>query len=147
MDCPVDAVALVSRRLASEVNVEVCPVCSGVWLDAGELDQLRRAHVHDRPLPAPESVAAAYEMAEQEQAPPGPCPNCSEPMDRREYGYFSQVMVDVCPRGHGLWLDAGELERLESFFARQAQAAPEETPLRTLWARFVAALRGEHPEG
>ncbi len=145
MDCPIDAVTLVHRRLEADVNVASCPVCSGVWLDVEELEALRRAHAHDRASAVPDSVAAAYAMAAQEQAPPGPCPFCEQPMERREYGYFSQVIIDACPRGHGVWLDAGELESLEGFFARQQADAVEETPARTLWARFVAALRGDEP--
>lgn len=147
MDCPIDKVSLVPRRLESEVEVDTCPICSGVWLSAAELDALRASHAHDRVRPVPDSVQASFEMARQELLPPGLCPICSLPMSRREYGYFSQVMIDSCARGHGIWLDAGELETLERFFAHQQAHAPEATPVRTLWARLVAALKGEDPIG
>jgi Transcription factor zinc-finger len=41
-----------------------------------------------------------------EHRAPGNCPRCGETLrgeDRHGVG------VDVCPRGHGMWLDAGEL--------------------------------------
>ncbi|HXH23234.1 MAG TPA: zf-TFIIB domain-containing protein [Dehalococcoidia bacterium] len=37
------------------------------------------------------------------------CPKCGAPMRERERG---DVIMDVCPSGHGIWLDSGELERL-----------------------------------
>lgn len=37
------------------------------------------------------------------------CPKCGEALEERD---VDQVKVDVCPSGHGTWLDAGELELL-----------------------------------
>lgn len=145
MDCPIDSVALVPRRLESDVNVELCPVCSGVWLEQGELEALQAAHAHDHLGDEPESVRASFEMARRELEPPGPCPVCAEAMVRHEYGFASQILVDTCPRGHGLWLDAGELESLERFFARQRANSESPVPSRSLWSRVVGALRGDQP--
>jgi hypothetical protein len=35
------------------------------------------------------------------------CPRCHAELDERVY---HNVRLDVCPKCHGLWLDAGELE-------------------------------------
>lgn len=35
------------------------------------------------------------------------CPRCGAPLDERD---FQSVKLDVCPQGHGIWFDAGELE-------------------------------------
>lgn len=147
MNCPYDAVELRTRRLESDVEVEECPVCSGTWLSEGELRALQEVHAHDRTRPEPEHVAAAFDMARQDVRAPGACPICDTTLDRREYAYTSQVLIDLCPRNHGIWLDAGELARLEQFFTRQRLEAPEPTPLRELWARVVAALKGDAPIG
>jgi hypothetical protein len=37
------------------------------------------------------------------------CPKCGAELEERD---VEQVKVDVCPVGHGTWLDAGELELL-----------------------------------
>ena len=37
------------------------------------------------------------------------CPRCNVTMREREKG---DVIVDICPQCRGVWLDAGELERL-----------------------------------
>jgi hypothetical protein len=43
------------------------------------------------------------------------CPTCAVEMERIEFAAISRVIIDVCP-DHGVWLDAGELERImESF--------------------------------
>ncbi len=39
--CPVDG-ALMAKRLVGRLLVDDCTLCGGVWLDAGELDILRR---------------------------------------------------------------------------------------------------------
>jgi Zn-finger nucleic acid-binding protein len=37
------------------------------------------------------------------------CPRCNVTMREREKG---DVIIDICPQCRGVWLDAGELERL-----------------------------------
>ncbi|HET7622524.1 MAG TPA: zf-TFIIB domain-containing protein [Gemmatimonadaceae bacterium] len=39
------------------------------------------------------------------------CPKCGAELEERD---IDQVKVDVCPAGHGTWLDAGELELLRA---------------------------------
>ncbi len=42
------------------------------------------------------------------------CPMCRATMNRKNFGGFSGVIVDVCAQ-HGVWFDAGELPRVLSF--------------------------------
>jgi hypothetical protein len=37
------------------------------------------------------------------------CPRCATPL---EVTQMKGVAVDACPKGHGLWLDQGELEQI-----------------------------------
>lgn len=37
------------------------------------------------------------------------CPRCGERLTTRSQ---LEVEIDECPKGHGIWLDAGELEKL-----------------------------------
>jgi Zn-finger nucleic acid-binding protein len=39
MKCPIDGAELVVTE-RSEVEIDVCPVCRGVWLDRGELEKI-----------------------------------------------------------------------------------------------------------
>lgn len=45
------------------------------------------------------------------------CPRCGSPLDERER---DGVMIDVCTRCRGIWLDRGELEKLIAFAADDA---------------------------
>jgi Zn-finger nucleic acid-binding protein len=59
---------------------------------------------------APSSKAPPIDLAA-----PVHCPTCEGDMERLEFAAISGVVIDVCP-DHGVWLDAGELERIiESF--------------------------------
>lgn len=140
MDCPYDHISLNPKRLESDVDVEICPVCGGIWLTEGEIAALQSAHAHDPQEGEPDPIRAAYELAREEQRRPGPCPVCGDELISREYAYTSQILVDACPRGHGLWLNRGELEALESFFARQHDDSPAPGGLRELWGRLMTAL-------
>jgi hypothetical protein len=48
---------------------------------------------------------AAKESAEQRPK----CPRCQQPLAERG---FKSLRLDVCIVGHGVWLDAGELEMI-----------------------------------
>ncbi|MEW6111309.1 MAG: zf-TFIIB domain-containing protein, partial [Thermodesulfobacteriota bacterium] len=45
------------------------------------------------------------------------CPVCRTMMNRRNFIRVSGVIVDVC-RPHGIWFDAGEMEKIMDFIAR-----------------------------
>ena len=46
-----------------------------------------------------------------------PCPHCSKLMTPQNYAKYSGVIVDLC-KDHGIWFDAGELNRILDFVSR-----------------------------
>ena len=42
------------------------------------------------------------------------CPSCTKIMNRENFGHRSGVIIDVC-KGHGVWLDRGELHSVLAF--------------------------------
>jgi Zn-finger nucleic acid-binding protein len=99
-------------------NVEVgpadlleCAHCGGVWVEAAAFEQIcadREAQasvLHQWSAPAP---------ARAERVQYRPCPQCGRMMNRLNFGKLSGAVVDVC-KGHGTFLDAGELHRIVSF--------------------------------
>lgn len=94
------------------VEVDHCPACGGVWLDAGELD-----HLADGKSGAP--VALRFKEALGGEGTPsgGLCPRCDTKLVEfgvklGEAALAEPLRLDRCPAGHGLWFDAGELPRL-----------------------------------
>jgi len=150
-NCPVDDFTL--RPVTYEgVTIDVCPHCAGVWLDAGELETIQDAQASDFrgvPTGALDSVSAAQGMAHARSENPRSCVVCNAGLEKREYGFASQVMIDECPNGHGMWLDKDELARLEMFYEDQedldkilAALKDEDKAAGGLLARLGAFLRG-----
>lgn len=133
MRCPRDDSDLKKRVYEADVEIDECPACGGCFLDKGELEAIQASMQERRhpphPLP-PDTVAHEVESLVN-------CPKCSTLMVRRRYGLGSDMMIDECPDGCGLWLDGGELEELEAFYAK----SHEEVKIPLTW-RLWAAVRG-----
>jgi len=119
--CPVDGFTL-GVETYEGVEVDRCPHCKGVWLDAGELQAIETNQDSDfRDIPGTkfDQVTAAVGMAKAADEAPRACVACDNELYQKEYAFSSQVMIDSCPKGHGIWLDAGELSRLQMFYENQ----------------------------
>ena len=88
-----------------------CANCDGVWLDAETFEALcadkeaQTAVIHRSEGMTP---AARDRVAYR------PCPRCGKMMNRVNFGRLSGTIVDVC-KGHGTFLDPGELHRVVVF--------------------------------
>ena len=121
MKCPVDNSVLQSQVYEGDVEVDACPSCGGMWLDKEELERIEQTQQRDYTEELkrmPDFIGAAYEMALQKSLPVISCPKCNAEMSKHEYAYCSQIVIDVCPKCQGLWLDKGEIEQLEIIFER-----------------------------
>jgi len=106
MDCPVCKNAMITLELA-EVEIDYCTGCGGIWLDAGELEQLL-----DDPQKSKQLIGSFH---------PDPtckeklrkCPICDKKMQKVIVGSEKPVLlIDRCSKGHGLWFDAGEMQSI-----------------------------------
>ena len=120
-NCPVDDFTLAEEAYEGYFKIDKCPSCRGVWLDANELEQIQELTINDYrdELAQPENnVARAFTLARSRREGDYNCVKCQTKLVKKEYAYNSQIMIDSCPKGCGIWLDAGELEALEQFFER-----------------------------
>lgn len=89
-----------------------CESCDGVWLDAEAFERLCADHAAQAAvlhrIGAGPAVHAAGPVRYR------PCLRCGKMMNRVNFGRVSGTVVDVC-RGHGTFLDPGELHRIVSF--------------------------------
>ena len=85
----------------SGVEVDYCPACGGIWLDAGELETLwdKVAEI-DKPVFELEHPGKDKELR---------CPACHKKMEKVRSG---TTLLDHCPKGHGYWFDKGELAQI-----------------------------------
>lgn len=104
MDCPVcKDNAMITLEL-DEVEIDYCTVCSGIWLDAGELEIL---------LGEPQKAVKllqSFKIDTNSTEKPRKCPICNKKMQKIVVGSTDPVLlIDKCFRGDGLWFDKGEL--------------------------------------
>ncbi len=109
-----------------DVLVDVCPQGHGKWCDKMEAEALVGVSqeftllveamavepgCHACDLSVPEGVEACPECGASVAIN---CPSCDKVLLALRIG---GVTLDYCPGGHGLWLDAHELDRLKAHFA------------------------------
>ena len=89
-----------------------CAKCDGVWVDAADFERIcaeseaQAAVLHH--------IAPREQVRAQRRLKYRPCVRCGRMMNRLNFGQVSGTVVDVC-RGHGTFLDAGELHAIVTF--------------------------------
>jgi Zn-finger nucleic acid-binding protein len=103
-------IELVGEAHASGAHVERCSSCGGAFLEYEDLVAVESWGSRKR------GRTSSDEMARRAFDPPSApieCPRCQVPMSTREWRMATMIFVDVCPECRGVWLDVGELERVE----------------------------------
>jgi Zn-finger nucleic acid-binding protein len=107
MHCPVCNKEMIVLEY-NNVDIDWCSICSGIWLDQGELALLAQTEKkHDQ-------ITELFEdNFNPEKILPGDkqCPVCSKKMGVYEIQAKPPIEVDICPFKHGIWFDKGELEK------------------------------------
>lgn len=123
-DCEMDVVRVDSMEL------DECPECGGIWFDIDEL--MGVVHLEVEKLAGRPEMDPVDESVISLESPPAFCPRCSAPLDPHRFDLDLAVIMDVCPRGHGLWLDRGELVRIKEFLdqadARDVRDSDQDVP-------------------
>jgi Zn-finger nucleic acid-binding protein len=108
MDCPRCKNPMITLELA-EIEIDHCTDCGGIWLDAGELEML---------LGEPQEAAdllASFKIDSTAAEKPRKCPICRKKMQKILVGQSHvPLLIDKCPKAHGLWFDKGELRDILS---------------------------------
>ena len=98
-----------------EIEVDFCPACGGIWLDAGELELL---------FGNAEACRNFLSIGSPAKVPPGEkprrCPICDKKMSKESTEGHPPVTFDNCPQGDGMWFDKGELAAVLSHGAAVA---------------------------
>jgi Zn-finger nucleic acid-binding protein len=118
--CPKCDVALLILRFHG-TELDYCDQCRGLWLDAGEIQEILA-----RTGTGPHDPVLAFleEGGRIPQGRPCLCPRCDQPMAQITVpsSAIEMLTLERCLRGHGLWFDADELQRLLSLFAPDSGA-------------------------
>jgi len=107
MNCPVCDSPMIVFEL-DQVEVDHCRTCGGVWLDPDEMDLLLEGSA------GRDEIRANLKFGEPDHEKTHRCPICRHKMEKaRVRRQGSQgIQIDRCGRGHGTWLDGGELHAI-----------------------------------
>jgi len=108
--CPRCGVPLqIHTRDGEEYNL--CPQCGGMWLDRDAFDQVtKESDVYKKE----DTQTKYFRGPVKDPVKYIPCVRCGKLMNRKNFARISGVIIDEC-HSHGVWLDAGELEKIRLF--------------------------------
>jgi len=115
MKCPDDGIEM--RRIDYRgINLEECPRCRGRWFDRGELTKAKDKTDEDLrwlDFDPFQKEADKFRVPSEGRK----CPACGNAMEALTYRN-SGVVIDRCPACHGVWLHAGEFEKIIDFLEK-----------------------------
>ena len=122
MKCPVCKSDMIDVEY-SQIELDYCPECQGVWFDSQELELLVERLGLEEPSLAVDDIAAGPEAETAEK--PRRCPICNRRMGKAHIGHQPRILIDVCHWGDGLWFDGGEVSQLIKQLASKTQAVED----------------------
>src|SRR4051812_38844805 len=87
------------------VTVERCTQCRGIWFDGVEHKELKAMKGSESIDVGSPKVGKEYDDMEGVS-----CPVCAEAMSRVADKFQPHIHYEVCPKGHGVFFDAGEFK-------------------------------------
>lgn len=111
MNCPNCKTIVLKERgvKGSDVEVDCCSVCKGIWFQEEELEAVAAEAIKE--LVVPRGAMKSSRM----------CPECFGAMHEFEYPQ-TMVKIDMCKKCSGLWVDGGEFKEIR-VVRRRLQAA------------------------
>lgn len=109
VSCPKCNIPTKPFNLEADLYFDRCDMCLGMWLDKGELARTTGS----------ESDWTDSERAMSGSASDISCPKCEE-IKLYEVAYVpeSKVIVEVCKKCEGLWLDSKELTQVQEILRK-----------------------------
>lgn len=120
-----------SQTMYEGVEIDICSICGGVWLDTGELTTIIETRERSWPESVIKKVLAASggsDISAEERSRELSCPKCNKILPPINYQGNSGIIVNTCENGHGLWLDAGELPKIQIFMEQWGRVLRDDKP-------------------
>lgn len=118
--CPRDGADLQSKSIR-ETAVETCPVCGGMFLQHGQLNQVADSTPGDLEFSTVEHDSLQHE----DKFGPAVCPRDGMTMRKVDFNIDTAIILDYCTACRGFWLDATELDRINEEVRRLNEAGRE----------------------
>ena len=105
LKCP-DCNSVLRAVYYEGVRVYLCLKCQSFFLKPKELKRIQDTH----------EVEISIDMTPPSRLGDNKsriCPACDIGMKKKKYGKVSSTIIDLCEKCNGIWLDKGELERIQ----------------------------------
>lgn len=114
MRCPACS-SVLSQRQVENTTADCCFDCGGIWLNADKLwllasrlASLEQGEGEFDIFFKPRDVLREKDIHEEVRS----CPDCYTPLEKFNYAYDSNIILDRCKRCGGIWADRGELRQI-----------------------------------
>ncbi len=120
MNCPRDGAALEFKSFA-QTSVKTCPVCGGMFLEHGQLNQVADSTPGDLEF----STVDLDSFQHEDDHGPIACPHDNTSMSKVDFNVDTAIILDYCTACRGFWLDGKELDRINEEVKRLNEAGKE----------------------
>lgn len=139
--CPICQQPL-SSAIVSNVEVDYCPICLGMWFERDELrwakdekdEELRWLDIDLWKDEENFKIARGIRL----------CPYCRVPLYEVYYG-DSKIVVDVCNLCHGVWLDRAEFKKIIDYLKRKKDYEILHNYAKNVFRQFAEIFVGPEP--
>ena len=111
------------------VHIETCPACGGDWLDSGELKSIveaRNTRFDEKECLAVAQAAKITGVKLNKLNRHLTCPKCGGTTNPVNYGDDTGIIIDKCAQCHGIWLERGELEKIQELVEGWKDELPDD---------------------
>jgi Zn-finger nucleic acid-binding protein len=95
------------------VELDFCPSCKGMWFDKDEVAFMAEL---------PRDIPDISEVEKGARKTDYDCPRCGSKLEEMKFIQAQDLLIDRCPQCKGIWLDEGELSKLEEIAAHIGDA-------------------------
>ncbi len=90
----------------TELEIDQCLECNGVWFDVKELEQ----YLSEKLIILNSKKVNRYQDLNKKD---GLCPKCQKMMIKKPAPKKAKFMIDTCEQCGGIWLDSTEIDKFE----------------------------------
>lgn len=122
----------------SEVLVDACDKCRGMFLDQGELKKIAEPITGDIEF----CTVAGETFDHPDKFKEIYCPKCKDTqMKKVDFNIYTDIILDYCENCEGFWLDGGEYSRINDEIRRLNESSKSTPKPPMLWlAEFLWRL-------
>ncbi len=107
MNCP-KCQSTTHEMTIEGVVLDFCPSCKGMWFDKDEMAFMTEL---------PDDIPNVSEVQKEARKTDYDCPRCGNKLEEMKFVQVQDLLIDRCPQCKGIWLDDGELPKLEAIAA------------------------------